>query len=289
MAVTIWSGLTEGAIFAMVATGFTIGLLPSGVFNFAQGALVLVGTYLTYFFFQTVGLPLVPTIVLVLVGGAVLGMVCELTTIRPLAKRRGMHGELITTVGMATALVGACGIAWGYLPIQVPFHGPTALVSFFGIHATPVSILLLVASIVVAIACALWFRLTRVGQACLAASENRDAAELRGINVGALSLGAFALAGALAGFAALMIGPITYAIPGLANKFALGGFVAIAIGGERNFVGGLVGGLAVGLVSALATRYIGSEYGDLSILALLVVTLTIRPSGLGGLGELRRV
>jgi branched-chain amino acid transport system permease protein len=289
MGVTIWSGLTEGAIFALVATGFTIGLLPSGVFNFAQGALVLVGTYLAYFFFQTVGLPLVPTILLVVICGGALGMICEVTTIRPLAKRREMHAELVTTVGMATALVGACGIAWGYLPLAVPFHGPSELVTFFGVHATPVSIFLVAFAIVVAVACAYWFRTTRLGQACLAASENRDAAELRGINVSALSLGAFALAGALAGAAALLIGPITFAVPGLANKFALGGFVAIAIGGERNFIGGLIGGLAVGLVSALATRYIGSEYGDLSILALLVVTLTIRPSGLGGLGELRRV
>jgi branched-chain amino acid transport system permease protein len=289
VAVTIWRGLTEGAIYALVATGFTIGLLPSGVFNFAQGALVLVGTYLTYFFFHTVGLPLIPTILLVIVGGALLGILCEVTTIRPLAKRREMHAELVTTVGMATALIGACGIAWGYLPLAVPFHGPTELVKFAGIHASPVSIILVVFSIVAAVACALWFRLTRVGQACLAASENRDAAQLRGINVGRLSLGAFALAGALAGAAALLIGPVTFAVPGLANKFALGGFVAIAIGCQRNFIGGLVGGLAVGVVSALATRYVGSEYGDLSILALLVLTLTIRPSGLGGLGELRRV
>jgi branched-chain amino acid transport system permease protein len=190
---------------------------------------------------------------------------------------------------MATAIIGACGIAWGYLPLAVPFHGPTSIVKFLGVRASPVSVFLVVGSIVVVIACALWFRLTRVGQACMAASENPDAARLRGINVSRLSLGAFAVAGALAGVAALLVGPITYAVPGLANNFALGGFVAIAIGGQRNFVGGLAGGLAVGVVSALAARYVGSEYANLSILVLLVVTLTIRPSGLGGLGEVRRV
>jgi branched-chain amino acid transport system permease protein len=289
MGITIWSGLTEGALYAIVATGFTLGLLPSGVFNFAQGGLVVAGTYLAYFFFRTVGLPLIPTIALNLLCGATMGIICELTTIRPLAKRRGSHAELVTTVGMATAIIGACGIAWGYLPLAVPFHGPTQIVKFLGIRASPVSIFLVIASILAAVACALWFRMTRVGQACLAASENPDAAQLRGINVSRLSLGAFAVAGALAGVAALLIGPITFAVPGLANNFALGGFVAIAIGGQRNFLGGLAGGMAVGLVSALAARYIGSEYSNLSILVLLVATLTIRPSGLGGLGEVRRV
>jgi branched-chain amino acid transport system permease protein len=289
MAITIWSGLTEGALYAIVATGFTLGLLPSGVFNFAQGGLVVAGTYLAYFFFKTLGLPLVPTIVLNLLCGVVLGVICELATIRPVAKRRGQHLELVTTVGMATALVGAVGVAWGYLPIAVPFHGPTKVVSFLGVRASPVSIFLVAVSILVAVGCAAWFRLTRVGQACLAASENRDAAQLRGINVSRLSLGAYAAAGALATGAALMIGPITYAVPGLANNFALGGFVAIAIGGQRNFMGGLAGGLLVGVVSALAARYIGSEYANISILVLLVATLSIRPAGLGGLGELRRV
>ncbi|MEA2208783.1 MAG: branched-chain amino acid transport system permease protein [Solirubrobacteraceae bacterium] len=289
MAITIWSGLTEGALYAIVATGFTLGLLPSGVFNFAQGGLVVAGTYLAFFFFKTVGLPLVPVIVLLLVSGAIMGAICELTTIRPLARRRGSHAELVTTVGMATAIVGACGIAWGYLPIAVPFHGPTGIVKFLGVRASPVSIFLVVGSIVVVVACSLWFRMTRTGQACLAASENPDAARLRGINVSRLSLGAFAVAGALAGVAALVIGPITFAVPGLANNFALGGFVAIAIGGQRNFFGGLAGGLLVGIVSALAGRYIGAEYSNLAILALLVTTLTIRPSGLGGLGEVRRV
>ena len=292
MAITIWSGLSQGAIYVIVACGFTLGLLPSGVFNFAQGALVVAGIYLAYFFFHTVGLPLLAVIGLELICGAIMGVVCELTTIRPLARRRSQglgHGTLVTTVGMATAIIGACGIAWGYLPLEVPFHGPSTIATFLGVRATPVSIVLVVFSILTSLVCAAYFHYTRVGQACLAASENRDAALLRGINIGRLSLGAFAVAGALAAVAALAIGPITFAVPTLANTFALGGFVAIAIGGQRSFIGGLIGGMVVGVVSAIAGRYLGAEYADISILALLLVTLSVRPSGLGGLGEIRRV
>jgi branched-chain amino acid transport system permease protein len=109
------------------------------------------------------------------------------------------------------------------------------------------------------------------------------------INVSRLSLYAFAVAGALGGLAAMAIGPITFAVPELANTFALGGFVAIAIGGQRSFIGGLAGGMVIGLVSSLAGRYIGADYSDLSIFAVLVITLSVRPSGIGGLGQVRRV
>ena len=86
-----------------------------------------------------------------------------------------------------------------------------------------------------------------------------------------------------------LTGPITYAMPTLGTTLALGGFVAIALGGEGSFIGGLLGGLLVGIVSALATRYINANYSDISVLVLLLVTLAVRPRGLGGIAEARHV
>ena len=77
----------------------------------------------------------------------------------------------------------------------------------------------------------------------------------------------------------MLIGPITYALPTLANPFALAGFVALALGGQSSFLGGLFGGMLVGLVSTLAAVYIGPSYQDISVLALLLVVLTVRPHG----------
>ena len=292
MGVTIWSGLVQGAIFAIVACGFTVSQLPSGVFNFAQGALIVCGTYLTYFWYTSLGLSAVPAIVLNVLSGLALGVLCELTTVRPLRWSRIAHGgpsELVTTVGMATALIGAVGLLWGTLPLQVPWHGPNQVVSFLGIRALPVEITVVAGAIVVAVGLHAWFRFTRLGQACMAVSEDRNAAMLRGINVSALSLGAFAAAGALATLAATAIGPITFAVPTIGNTLALSGFVAIAIGGEGRFIGALIGGLLVGLVSSFAVRYLGANYSNLSILFILLVTLTIKPRGLGGAAEARVV
>jgi branched-chain amino acid transport system permease protein len=292
MATTIWSGLTLGAVYAFVASGFTLSLLPSGVFNFAQGAIVVGSTFLTYFWLHTAGIPELLALPLNAVCGALVGAACEVLTVRPLRRAGSVPGgpnELVTTVGMSTALIGLMGIAWGYDPLLVPFNGPTKIVSFLGIRAQPVAIILVVSALLVGLGLWAWFRLTRVGQACLAIAEDREAAQLRGINVSLLSIGAFAAAGVLGGVGGLVIGPITYAIPTLANSLALGGFVAVALGGEGSFIGATLGGFVVGLVSAFATRYIGAEYSDIAVFVVLLATLGVRPRGFGGLTAARSV
>jgi branched-chain amino acid transport system permease protein len=291
MAATIWSGLTLGALYALIASGFTLSLLPSGIFNFAQGALVVGGTFLTYYWFTSVGLPLVPALLLNAIAGMVMGVICEVATVRPLRRGGGGGGqaELITTVGMSTAITGALGLGWGFQALQVPFHGPKGQVHFLGINADPVEIILIAMAIVVAVGMSVWFRRALTGQACLAVAEDRVAAMLRGVNVDVLSIGGFAAAGLLAGISGFVIGPITYALPTLGVTFALGGFVAVAIGGEGSFNGGLVGGLVVGLVSAFAARYLGANWSDISVLILLLLVLALRPKGLGGAVETRHV
>jgi branched-chain amino acid transport system permease protein len=281
---TIWSGLTLGAVYVLVALGFTLSLLPSGVFNFAQGAIVGAGTYLTYQWLHS-GMPLLPAIMLNLVIGVALGVLCELIAIRPLRWGRAVsrqQTELVTTVGVSTIIGGAAILIWGVNALLVPFRGPSNIVHFVGIVATPVSIILIAASIVAGIALHLLFRHTRWGQACLAVAEDRSAAALRGIRVNFLSLAAFGGAGALGTVAGVLVGPITYATPDVATSLALGGFVALALGGNGTFLGAIPGGLIVGLCSAFATRYLGASYANLAVLALMLIVLTARPSGIGG-------
>jgi branched-chain amino acid transport system permease protein len=292
VAIVIWSGLVLGAVYALVATGFTLTLLPTGVFNFAQGALVIGGSYMAYQWLTVSGVAEIPALLLNAFFGALGGLACELLAVRPLrigGRRLTGTSELVTTVGMSTMLIGIIGIKWGYLALQVPFNGPTGLVHFLGVSAEPVEIITLALAIVLCLALHFWFRHTRLGQACLAVAEDREAAMLRGVNVNILSIGAFAAAGALGGVVGAFTGPITYAVPTLGTTLALGGFVAIALGGEGSFLGGLAGGLLVGLVSSFATRYIGANWSDISVLVLLLVTLAVRPRGLGGIAAARHV
>jgi branched-chain amino acid transport system permease protein len=289
--VTIWSGLVLGAIYALIATGFTIAMLPTGVFNFAHGAIVVGGSFLTYQFLAVNKLPSVLAVILTMLAGTVLGVLCELLTVRPLRAATGTvgTGALVTTVGASTAIAGWVGVKWGYIPLLVPFVGPGGFVHAFGILMRPVEITVVALAVVSAVACELVFRKTRQGQACLAVAEDIEPAMLRGINVSRFSLIAFALSGMFGALAGVLVGPITYADPTLAPTLALTGFVAVALGGEGSFVGGLIGGIVVGLVSTLATRYVGANYGNTAVLVLLLVALSLKPKGLGGQQKARIV
>jgi branched-chain amino acid transport system permease protein len=290
MAITIWTGLVLGSIYALVATGFTIAMIPTGVFNFAQGAIVVGGTFVTYQLLVTSKVPAGWAVVLTALAGAVLGLLCEVLAVRPLRWARGtLDNALVTTVGASTAIIGLIGVKWGYLPLQVPFPGPTGNVRFLGTVASPVEIFTVVAAVGSALALEALFRYTRRGQASLAVAEDREPAMLRGVNVSRLSLLAFAAAGAFGGLVGFLIGPITYANASFGATVALYGFVAVAFGGEGSFVGGLIGGWVVGIVATFATTYLGANYSDLTVLALLLVTLALRPRGLGGTASARNV
>lgn len=291
MLVTIWSGLVLGSIYALVANGFTIAMLPTGVFNFAQGAIVIAGTFLSYEFLAVLQLPAVLAVVLTMVVGMCLGVFCELAAVRPL---RGMNdvvgtGALVTTVGASTAIAGGLGVKWGYIPLRVPFVGPSGYVHALGILMRPVEIATVLLAAIGALVCEIVFRRTRRGQACLAVAEDIEPAMLRGINTSVFSLVAFAVAGMFGALAGVVVGPITLAVPTLGPSLALSGFVAVALGGEGSFVGGLVGGLVVGFVSSLAVRYVGANYGNIAILVLLLVVLSLKPKGIGGFTKARAV
>jgi branched-chain amino acid transport system permease protein len=290
MAITIWSGLVLGSIYALVATGFTIAMVPTGVFNFSQGAIVILGSFVAYQALASWGLPTLVALVITTAAGAMVGALCEVLAVRPLRWARGsVDNALVTTVGASTAVLGLAGVIWGYLALNVPWRGPHANLHLFGAVEAPAEVATFVLAVVAALGCEAFFRLTRQGQASLAVAEDRDAAMLRGVNVSALSLIAFAAAGAFGGLAGFIIGPITYAVVGLGASIALAGFVAVALGGEVSFIGGLMGGLVVGLVATFATRYFGANYANLTVFALLLVTLTLRPKGLGGSARARSV
>jgi branched-chain amino acid transport system permease protein len=290
MAITIWTGLVLGSIYALVATGFTIAMIPTGVFNFAQGAIVVGGTFVTYQLLVISKVPKGWALVLTALAGAVLGFLCEVLAVRPLRWARGtLDNALVTTVGMSTAIIGLIGVKWGYLPLQIPFPGSSHNMHFLGTVASPIEVFTVTAAAVSALALEGLFRYTRRGQASLAVAEDRDPAMLRGVNVSRLSLLAFTAAGAFGGLVGFLIGPITYANADFGATIALYGFVCVAFGGEGSFIGGLLGGLVVGTVATFATTYLGANYGDVAVLALLLVTLALRPRGLGGAASARNV
>jgi branched-chain amino acid transport system permease protein len=294
----IWAGLVAGAAYALVAVGYVVAWVPSsGVLNFAQGALVVGGMYLAYFFMTTLGLPESVAIVGNVVIGLVAGALCELVAVKPLrrgSRARHGHPELVTTIGVSTALAGLYGVIWTYNDLEVPFHGPQTIIRVAGADIVPVELVLVGVALLSAIVAFAWFQWSRLGHACFAVAQDRDAAMLRGINAPWMSTAGFAAAGALAGIAGAVIGPVTYVDPTMANTLSLDGFVALAIGGAGkigpgNLPGCVAGALLIGIASSAAIEYIGASYADVTTLGILVAILILKPTGLGGRAEQRRV
>jgi branched-chain amino acid transport system permease protein len=288
---TVWYGLSDGAIYALVALGFDIILTASGILNFAQGAVVMFASFIGYQTLSQMHLPIVVAILICAVIGGVIGGLTEIIAIWPLSlghRWHATHTELITTVGVATILTGLAGLKWGYNPLSVPFPGSQTTIPLLGGRILPLGLAMILIAIATGVSLHFWTHRTRVGMACLAASEDRQAAALRGINVRRLAFGSFVAAGVLAGVAGILTGPITYSLPTLGDTLTLSGFVALAAGGFGSYLGSIIGGLLTGLVASLAARSIGANYQQMVVFALLLCILLVRPSGLLSQKELRR-
>jgi branched-chain amino acid transport system permease protein len=284
----IWAGLAVGAIYAITALAYTIVFVPSGTFNFAQAFFVMLGTFLAYTTLVTWNLPVV---VAVLVCGAMAGAAGyleERIALRPI-RGKGSHAELVTTVGAGFVLTGISQLVWGTSPLTVPFFMSNSSIDALGGRIRPNDVILIVLAVVLAGGLWLFSRRSIIGLASLAAADDPDAAQLKGINVTRLSGLAVVAACALSGLVGPLIAPKTFAITSLGSSLVIVAFVAVVLGGFGSFIGAALGGFLMGLIEALGGRYLGVNYGNILILGVLIAVLLLRPNGLLGASANRRL
>lgn len=274
-----WSGLTVGAVYALTALGYNIVFVTAGVFNFAQAQFVMIGTFVAYATTAQLHLPLWAAFFIGGAAGFVLGALEESLAMRP-AAGRGAHAELVTTVGIAIALDGIAEIIWGSQPLHVTFFGSSRPVAILNGKIAPDQIALICAAVLVTAGLLAWSRWTLTGNVCQAASENRAAAMLRGVNVRRFTLLSVAIAGCFAGLLGPLVGPQTYAVFNLGDSLVAFAFVSLTIGGFSSYGGALIGGLTAGVIQAFSEYYLGTNYSDLVLFGVLLVLLIVRPTGL---------
>ncbi|MEU5694368.1 branched-chain amino acid ABC transporter permease [Actinosynnema sp. NPDC020468] len=275
----IWSGLSIGAVYALVGLGYNVVFIAYTTFNFAHAQLMMFAIFVTYWGLVVADLPVVLILLICAVGVGLIALLEEFVAIRPVT---GMHAHLVTTLGMATLLDGVTRLIWGDNVLQVPSPFPDTTLTLLGGRVSVVEIALVVGVVLVTAAIIVYSRRSLTGLALLAMAEDRDAARLRGIDVRRLALGAFVFSGVLAGLVGPLVGPKTFAVATLGAALALKGFVVVAIGGFGSFPGVLVGGFAVGLVESLAGRWLGSQFPTIAVFAVLVLILLLKPTGLFG-------
>ncbi|CAN5230900.1 branched-chain amino acid ABC transporter permease [soil metagenome] len=281
MVTTILAGLSVGAVYTIVAIGYNVVFISSRVFNFAQAQFLMIGAFVALEAGQRFGLPLWSAIILCAVVGGIIGGLEEVLAIRRLSGR-GVHNELVTTLGVGTILSGIGLVLFGSDPKQTTYFTDEAPFSFLGGRVVMVDLLLILVAILLAGIVGLITRKSMIGLASLATSEDRQAGMLRGVNVKQLAFLAFILAGALVAATGPLVAAKTFASYQLGDHLAVKAFVALAIGGFGSYTGAVVGGFVVGLLEMFGARYLGSEWQNISVFILLLIVLLVLPNGIFG-------
>lgn len=281
------SGVTVGAVYALVALGFTIIYNASDVVNFAQGEFVMLGGMLTFFGFAA-GLPLPLAALMAIAATTVVGVLLNKLAIEP-ARGAPVVSLIIITIGASIFISGLASVLFGRQIHRFPSFTGDAPFRVAGATILPQSLWVIAGAIVIFVALWLFFTKTLTGKAVLATANNRIAARLVGINtnfVMTLSFGVSALIGALAG---VLVTPITLTSFDVGVAFALKGFAAAMLGGMGIPVGALVGGLLLGIIEALTAGYISSQYRDAAAFVVIIAVLMFMPQGLFGRKSTERV
>lgn len=276
-----FSGLTSGAIYALIALGFCVVNNTMKIVNFVQVDFVTLGGMLMFSCLFGAGLPTVPGLLLAVAGVAVVAMIVERFGLRP--ARSNHHLVLIfLTVGLSIILRGIIKLVWGTNRMAVPPLTPDVPITFMGASLLPQALWVLVLT-VAAISLLTWFFYkTSLGLSMRAVASNPTAAAVVGIPAGRIRLTSYAIAGALGGLAGVLVTPITTLNYDVGVLLGLKGFAAAILGGFGSFPGAIVGGVGLGLLESLSAGYISSAYKDVVAFVVLLLVLFLRPKGLFG-------
>ena len=274
------SGLTVGAIYALVALGFTIIHNASHVINFAQGEFVMIGGMATASFLGA-GLPLALAALAAVALATLIGLALERFAVEP-ARGASVVTLIIITIGAAILLRGLATIVWDKRIHALPAFSGEQPLAIAGASIVPQS--LWVIGVTALIVASLWwfFNRTLTGKAILAVSHNPLAAQLMGISVRRVLLVSFGLSAALGALAGILIAPITFTAWDVGVMLGLKGFAAAILGGMGSGPGAVAGGLTLGLLESLGAGYVSSAYKDAIAFVVMLVVLMFMPGGLLG-------
>lgn len=276
------TGLAVGAVYGLITIGYTVVFNATRVFNLAQGDLVMVGVLLSYWVLDVQHWPQGVAVVVVLAGVAAVALVEERVAVRPFLKRsRDNIGWFISTLAFGLVLETVVIRLYGNNPPRpVPSPLPSRRLHLGSIATRPQLLFAIGVLIVVTVAVEVFYRRTWLGQAMRATADDRDVAALRGIDPRRVSVLAFLIGGLLAGVGGFVVAPIVYADVTIGLTYSIKGFIALAIGGFGSIRGGIIGALSIGVAEQLFDLYIDPRYEIVASLALLMIILAVRPTGL---------
>lgn len=290
-----FNGLALGARYALVALGFVIIYRATGVINFAQGALVALGAYVTYAFANSAGLPFVLSVLLAVFCAAAFGAAVERTVLRKMVGEP-VFAVIMITIGLLFVVEQAITAIWGFdnLNLADPWGVDTVRVGDVVMAERDLWTLGIAAAILGGFF--VFFQASALGTAMRAMAQDAEAALAQGISARRVFMVSWAISGGLAALAGVTLASGPAALSPTIGAIALVAFPAMIVGGMDSPIGAVVGGLIIGLTQALTAGYqediapwLGQNFGAVMPYVVMIVILLVRPYGLFGTREVRRV
>jgi len=289
-------GMSRGAVYAVFALGFTLIFGILDIVNLAHAATYMVCAFAGWLVLSSLNLPLPVALLVSMAAGALVAVGLEFIAFRPLRKEGAERlSPMISSIGASLILVSLAEAFFGSdtrrFPSTVLDPKPLLMGGVDGIRVSWAQILIVVVSLVLMAALGWFIRRTRMGKAIRAVAANQKASRLLGINVNAVIVTTFAVAGALAGAAGILVGLLTNNIfPGMGAQIELRGLAVVILGGMGNIEGAVLGGLILGVIETFTIAYVpaGADFKDAIAFVILFLILMIRPQGLLGKKEANR-
>jgi branched-chain amino acid transport system permease protein len=281
------SGVAVGMIYGVIAFGYQLTFATSKTLNFGQGEALMLGAL--------VGLTVVPytgyvlMVPVVLVFGLVQGAVVERLGVRRALRTGSDAGWIMATIALGIIFKNLAENIWGRDDLKFPSPLPETPIDIGGVRILPMEIAIVAGAIAIMLAVELFNRRSVFGKAVVATSNDRDAAGLMGINTGLVITFSFALSSLTAAFAGVLVAPVTLTGATMGSVLGLKAFAVAIIGGLSSGLGVVVGGLILGIAETLTGYYISTGYKDVPGLVLLLLVLSIKPSGLFGKAAIKKV
>jgi branched-chain amino acid transport system permease protein len=273
------SGLALGSIYALIALALVIINKATDVVNFAQGEMAMLGTFACLAGLGYLRIPLWAVMLAAFPFGVLFGAIVERLAMRPLAGGPPVNA-LIATIGLFLVFHHLAGWIWGYDPYRFPSLFAPEPIVLGDARISQASLGILAVSLGVMVLLYLFYEKTRLGIAMRAASMNRRAARLMGVNVGRVSLAAWGLATGVSLVAGMLIAPLTFLDFEMMVIVLLKAFAGAILGGFNSLPGAVVGCLVIGVLENLFGAYVSTAFKDAFAFGIIVVVLMARPAGL---------
>jgi branched-chain amino acid transport system permease protein len=275
------SGILIGGVYALIGIGLTIIFGVMRIINFAHGDIMMIGMYLTYNLFTFLGMdPFVSVTVCIPLMFLFGGLLQKLFINRVLGALP--QNQILLTIGLGLIMSNTMMLIYtsDYKILTTPYSSSSITIAGISV-SLPLAISFIITAAITLLL--YWFLLkTDTGQAIRATAQDREAAQLMGINVKRMSIIAFGLGSALAGTAGALISPTYYIFPQVGSAFTLKAFVITVLGGMGSIVGATLGGIIIGIAESMGAVYVSSGWKDVIVFVLFLLVLLFKPAGLMG-------